>query len=508
MFDISRYYRIWFSANPESFLGMDDQLRFIEFRNHNPEANIAFIYSSHCLSKNSQNNLDKFCNTFNIIPVDFDAIVKDLENVYDLKMYALAKEEIAKALSKTGGNLAAAADCARLIGKIIEKYGIYSDHDVGIHLSKLQTEFLSLQGPLLFSAEEFPTTNNSVILTNSDFLALSVNQQDPSRLSDTSLKAVRNLQETIIQHYESPFCWEIISPSLKIKQLVKYPELEALLQDFHSRYESPNIFDFRIYLSQLPDQPALKQQDESLKIFLTKLSVINISGPGTYPYLFKHLLPKGCTHFPATIPLQDVLWAPFMQTYRCSDIAFYTQIENLVTHHNTLKQAMINRLSGITKPLADHSWLETGKLAKQNHETKMLEAATLVQDAWRRQLFWKKHCVDASLFMDIKKICKHELILEPVIKKNYEVALRRACAGLKLSVVKILLEYKDKKALEININKPSDTEQKTALDWVTTAKTRNNQALAQQKLIIELLIKAGALTFDELESSSLITQPK
>lgn len=229
LFDLSKYYKIWFSKNLDIFLGAENELRFIRMRANNPEATLHFIFSSNCLSGEAIDKLYKFCKENNIVPIEFESIEKGLIHQQDRALYSFAKDEIQRAVEGAGGNLAAAADCTRVIVPVIENYGIYSDLDVESSLSKLGAQFVSLRGPLLFIAEMMQASTQNMSLTcNSDFLAFSLNNKDPECLSSEALCAVRNLQEEIIQNYAQPLSWEKLSPSAQIKDLNKYPELEEV----------------------------------------------------------------------------------------------------------------------------------------------------------------------------------------------------------------------------------------------------------------------------------------
>ena len=140
-FDITKYFKIWFSKNPANFLGIENELRFIQMRESNPTATLTFVYSSTCLNAEALNKLKDFCKRHKITPVDFDTdVVTLLTHDSDKAMYTLAQEEIKRTLNNSGGNLAAAADCVRLIAPIIEKFGIYADFDLACNLSNLKVQ--------------------------------------------------------------------------------------------------------------------------------------------------------------------------------------------------------------------------------------------------------------------------------------------------------------------------------------------------------------------------------
>ncbi|MBA3536684.1 MAG: hypothetical protein H0T84_08765 [Tatlockia sp.] len=511
LFDLSKYYKIWFSDKPEDFLGIENELAFIRMRKDNPNAKLFFIYSSICLSPDALDKLKLFCKNYNIRPFDFDSIEEqDLVHDYDKKLYSFAKKEIAHRLNQTGGSMASAADCLRLIVPNIVKHGIYSDFDLEIKLSQLNADMVSLRAPLLFPADMLSLTSSMTLMSsNSDFLAFSVCSEHNPSLSIEALIAVRNLQEIIIQNYEGTFSWEKISPKLKVEEFIKYPKLKDLLDQFHINYpENPTIFYFRTYLASLPDLQAEKGQPEPIKTFLMKLSVINISGPGIYCSLYKDLFPKGYSHIPVPVPSNDSNWLPFLKKYELSNLGYYGVIDQLVEHKNSAHGAMSTKLSGKKEALSDQSWMEAGKLAKQNREEKIQNSAIVVQGALRRQLFWNKNCAKESLFINLNKIAADKLILLPVRDENYALALRRASAGLKLPIVRMILEYREKKGIKIDINATSESSDKTALDWVLSAKSSRKTDIEAQKQIVNLLKKAGALTAEEKESSNLFLSKK
>jgi hypothetical protein len=261
-------------------------------------------------------------------------------------------------------------------------------------------------------------------------------------------------------------------------------------------------------LASLPDLPVEEGQPEPIKTFLMKLSVVNISGPGTYCSLYKDLFPKEYSHITVPVPSNDSRWLPFLKKYELSNLGYYGVIDQLVEHKNSVHGSMISKLSGKKEALSDQSWMDAGKLAKQNREEKIQNAAIVVQGALRRQLFWNKNCAQESLFINLNKIGADKLILLPIRDENYALALRRASAGLKLPIVKMLLEYREKKGIKIDINATSETSDKTALDWVLSAKLPKKTDIDAQKQIVNLLKKAGALTAEEIESSNLFLSKK
>ena len=149
LFNISNQYKIWFSANRDLFLPMTNQLRLIRMRKNNPNVTIHFVYSERYLSPSALANLNTFCLRYNIVPVELDTIFDGITSNTDKQLASLVYKELELYHSNQGGNLGAASDYARLIQKLIEHCGIYSDFDVHSSLEKLFTS--KLQKHLVFS---------------------------------------------------------------------------------------------------------------------------------------------------------------------------------------------------------------------------------------------------------------------------------------------------------------------------------------------------------------------
>lgn len=471
-------------------------------RINNPEAALSFIYSSSCLTKEAIQELNNFCKRYNITPVEFENIEENLENEHDKKMYELAKEEIFRAFENTGGNLAAASDCTRLIIPVIEQYGIYSDFDVESNLTKLGAEIVSLRGPVLFPAEmvEFRTLRLSC---NSDFLAFSISNQDFSCISKDAISMIRNLQSIIIKNYQQPFAWDKISLGKDIKEMNKYPELNGILEKFLRNYpDNPTIFDFRVFLSTLPDTEE-KKGKLSAKNFLMHLSVINFSGPGIYPYLFQHLIPTGVTVIPLEVPHTDPKWLPYLKLYERCELGFYEPINELVQNKNSVSNALT--LLNKQAVICDKSWTEDGARSQIVRDKQLVDSSNVIKNAWKdHRTFWKNNQVDRSLFIEMKKYCQEEWLVLPLREKKYSLALRRACSKLNLPVIKLLLHYKQQRNLNIEVNESSETTNNTALDWALNTAPKSTIAKKDKAEIIQLLKEADAKTYDEVHSKSTL----
>jgi hypothetical protein len=500
-FDLTRHYKIWFSKDPDTFLGIENELRFIRMRKNNPDFILYFIYSSQCLSKLSIEELKTFCRKHKIIPVEFEAIVQDLVEAEDIQLYAIANNEIVQAVDSMAGSMAAASDCTRLLTPVIEKFGIYNDFDVEINLAKLDVEALSLPCPFLLTTE-IVGASKCILSTNSDFLAFSIQDNSYSHLTKESYKAISDLRNVIIHNYNRPFSWQIISPNNSIHDFKAYPNLEKLFEEYHKLYpNNPTIFNFRTYIESLVDLPLIQSQLMSMKTFLFSLSVVNVSGPGVYSALFNQFLPENHTFAPLFIP-QNKEWIPFLQKYNQCGLTDYKQINAHVLSKNKLQTVLQPKKEPKERP-SDLSWTTEGMNAKKERENNIKQAACMIQRNIRRKMFWEQNIhadkfPDESLLIGIRKVCHDEQMLTCIEKKEYSLAFRRACCGLKLPVVRLLLQF-IQRGLEIDLIGRSSNGN-TALDWVLNAKTHNQETLNTKNEMITLLTKAGAL-----QSSKLIT---
>ncbi|MFJ1269087.1 glycosyltransferase family 88 protein [Legionella lytica] len=501
LFDITRYYKIWFSTNPDSYLGVEDQLRFIEMRQNNPNAILSFIYSSTCLSPTAIQELNLFCKQHNITSIEFERLKSEMQQPQDQKLYAYAEAEIQHALEGAGGNMAAASDCTRLLTPVIEKYGIYSDFDVRVSLTQVSADadYLSLRGPVLFTAEYMPVQQSVLLLVNTDCLAFSLNDKIPTQLSAAALGALEKVKTHIIERYTQDFSWDTFSPDIKINQVVNSVDMQAIMDNFHHLHpENPNVFHFRKYLTSLAEVKSNSSSALTPKAYLMKLSVINMSGPALFNYLYENVAPEGA-RIPPLIPIEKK-WLPFLALYERSDIGFYQPIAKLIESNNSYSSAMksMSKQEKIERK-ADHSWLPEGMADKKVREEKIQGATSVLQRACRRYLIWKQ---EHPLLNEVLKVCHDESILNPLRENNFELALRRASFGLKHQVVELLVTHKLNRQIELNINGQSETNPKTALDWAMSAKPKTQTEKETQSTIIKTLKEADALTGAELQAAT------
>lgn len=204
------FFKIWFSTDSNCFLGMTNQQRFIRDRLNNPEATFTLIYSSHCLSKESVDKLNIFCKQHDIQAFDFDMHLDPmLSNTQDIQLYHYAKSEIANSIQDTGGNMAAAADCTRVIVPVLAKFGIYSDFDVSVNISMISREF-KVKSPVLLNVNVSEESEHNFRLctypaaVNNNVLIASYDLNDPTQLSAEATHLIRKVQLKILKGYSHP----------------------------------------------------------------------------------------------------------------------------------------------------------------------------------------------------------------------------------------------------------------------------------------------------------------
>lgn len=197
LLNTNKHYKIWFSDAPETFLDMENQLRFIRAREKNPDVHFGFVYSSALLSAKAVDALKKFCTQQCITAIDFDVeLPKLLQHDLDKKIYDLAKKE----MHHPGGCLAAASDCVRTLIPVIELLGLYSDFDVGIAFATVPKQ-VPINYPVILPVDY----KESAPSINMDFMAAAHLEQDPQKLHPEAITCIQNIQRNIIKRYANPF---------------------------------------------------------------------------------------------------------------------------------------------------------------------------------------------------------------------------------------------------------------------------------------------------------------
>lgn len=389
-FDITRYYCIWFSSQPDVFLDIENQLRLIRWRIKNPRATLSLLYSSECLNESSKEQAKKFCTKHKIALFDFDEdLYPFLEDKLDKKVFEIANSELKQARGKKHGNLAAASDCARILVPVIKKLGIYSELDISCQLSTLNAEVLELRAPVLLNSEVILDSSFAILSPNSDFLAFSFNPDNPTELSAEALLAVRFVQQALIKKYSSPFTMKTLFGDAKqeMKPAIRW-RLDNFFKTEKAMSNKANIFDFRCYPSTLPSDTL---EEKTVKFYLSSLSVVGISGPSLYTQLYKQLFPPKFSKLTIfLIPLAEA-WYPYLGLYMKSSLGYYDQIAELKlveTRNRILAVLEYSETLGSGEQPAgtsDLSWLEEGQRMKEKRNKKIEMAAHTFQNFWRRK---------------------------------------------------------------------------------------------------------------------------
>ena len=496
LFDISRHYKIWFSVDPDTCLGLENELNLIRFRHNNPEFPLSLIYSVDCLSPSAIGTLEQFCLDHQIALIQFEDLEACLQEPSDKELFAIAQAEIAHAkhFSDQGGNMASAADTTRLMRYVIETYGNYSEFDGEIHLSQLNTKYVELKGPVLFPTEIIDLGTHYQVMSNSDFLAFSLDKS-MRRLSAEAWQGLKHCQLEIIEHYKGNFVFEKFSHGQVPDDFSeKYPELREVLAAFYTTNPSPRtVFDFRKYLSTLLASTLDAQRSERFASYFMRLSVVAMSGPTNTLLFFKHLFPAGQAHIPIFISKKDLKrWQPFISAFMASGIGFYNPIYTAIKSNNSVQASLQAALTAEPTLLCHQAWTKTGRCAKLAREQTLYNHAEMVLGFWQRHSVGKENVIHKHLFTHIKRIGTAETILTAVAERSYSLALRKACFGLQLPVVKLLLQTS---GISLEINELTSKNQ-TALDLARSAKG-NQEDKAQ---IVALIRTAGGKTAQELES--------
>ncbi len=496
LYSLEKYYRIWFSDKPEVFLGTENELRFIRMREANPAAQLYFIYSGRCLSAAAFARMNDFCQTHRITPINFDDQVRGLlTDPLDIKMYELAEAEITACIKPDEkyhhGNLAAAADCTRLLVPVIENYGIYSDYDVTLHLSDLKQTLFEIKAPLLLNAEvKFFEGGMALPHINSDFIAFAVDRYNQSKICKEALIAVRQIQDEIISNYTKPVTFTTFCRDQSVLNKLNIPGAKQAFAMFSKLYQQdPSVFNFRKFASTVTIPGLSQLENKLLQVYLYKGSVISVSGPGVYTAMYKQLLPKGHDYCPVMIPSQKNEWHNYFGMYRKSSLGEYDALYDCVDTTNTLTAS--NKTVNVkTGDLCDSSWTSEGVAAKAKREEKMVRAATCISRLWRNGM-----SIHAKLLSKAKS-CASPQYLQDLRDKKYSLVLRKASNDLNLDLIKLLLELKGR-GVGFDINGLSSSKPYTALDWAENAVTKHPKI---KKEVIKSLKDAGAKSAVEIDS--------
>lgn len=498
LYDLTRFYKIWFSQDPDVFLGVENELRFIRTRQNNPQAILHLVYSSKCLTEKAISELKSFCTKYSIIPLAFEDFESKLTDNHDKTVFKQAVAELEHFKKNTGGNVAAASDNARTLLPIIEECGIYSDFDVDFNFSKHEP-FKETNGAILIPLEVRANTQNKIVslISNSDFLAYSIKSKtDNKNLSADAIIALRSIQKKLIDNYATPLTSEKLGLKLKFRstqfaiyQEDMYPEIPNIIKSFFNKYtDKPSIFDFRTFIASLPDEPITELRGRTVKNYLLGNSVICISGPNTIMNAFLPILPVGTTKVPVEIASSNTELMNCLPTFMYCSKSAYSTIKACIYGNNSREGILKTKQKDKSVLINDESWTDEGKAEKLAREAKMKKSAVIIARSWKT--FWNS---PDMIYRHCQSLCNLNALLNPIKEKNYGLAFRRACAGLELPLVTSLLKFKKLKGIDLDINACSNNK-KTALDWAKEAKTPDNKIKAVQKELIKILEENGALT--------------
>jgi|GEM_PF-5481147 hypothetical protein len=413
--DTTKHYKIWFSANPDRFLYMEDQLRLIRMRKRNPGITLGLLYSSVCLSTQSQEKLKIFCEKHVIDAVDFDQDVPCLLETAafeDIALYWIAKCE----MRNPAGNLGAASDCARLIMPIIEKLGIYSDFDVDVDFSKknqVQT-IQAVKAPIILPAK---VTERGEPYINIDFLAFTHDREDKNKLSPTAVSDLRCLQQKVLWCYRNPKL-AFVNPPLPGKDIDirLHPFSRMVINSFFASNPDASLFAFRKFAQKqkyfiFPVRKngeyylyKISENDSStLKASLLHRSVINFSGSNNYFSLYKDCIPDNGFQASSSEHSQAMEMEP-IETWRA--LVNATKNSSLeendldtsvhITHSCSIHNKTAAETIGVER---DAAWTVRGQERKAERDSMIFSTAYKIFNFWRQK---RKISPEPSTNMEIK----------------------------------------------------------------------------------------------------------
>jgi Glycosyltransferase family 88/IQ calmodulin-binding motif len=354
-FDFSKLYRIWFSANPHQFLGLENMKRLERMRKDNPQQEITLVYYARGLTDKAKTELTSFCKKQRIKALDFDDIKSWLIHKNDKTLYAIARKEIEKSISKQGGNLAAASDCTRIILPVIEKLGTYTDFDVECFFHKLPSTKLCTDAPIILNGNLVTNNNRSLFYANTDFLAFASHQIFSARLAPEAATEIRQIQSAIIDNYQDKFSENIFATLDILSDAQK-----NIISQFQQQHNQQDIFSFRQFI--LKGMNEFKHDKIMLNNYeyLYQIFVIRMSGPDNYIHLYS---------LTSDDPLNEVKKSCLTNQPILSSCVIAQNDDDTLQHEDDFYQH------------ADISWAPSGAAAKSKRETEM--AAIIIQSFFR-----------------------------------------------------------------------------------------------------------------------------
>ncbi len=284
--DLKQFFWIWFSKDPENYLGIENALRLIRIRHLHPDAKLTLVYSSQSLNDVALKELQAFSERHKIILIDFDNDLPPLlTNEQDKALYETAKQEIAHARNNKGGNMAAASDCVRNLIPVLKKCSNYADCDVKFNFSKKRSQ-LKVKAPITLTvAIENDVLNISMPSFNNDFMLVARSPRDPENISTEAIERLRFVQKEMLSRYanvgEALFRHPIKGfPS----DLNVYPDYAAVIRRYFQQNPQSDIFALRQFIQKIdivqyfeamPEEPRtlILQQEQIGKLTSDQLKI-------------------------------------------------------------------------------------------------------------------------------------------------------------------------------------------------------------------------------------------
>lgn len=367
--DLSRIGFIWFSDNPDEFMPSLNKFRLIQNRIRNPNAKFYLVYSSQCLSPQAHQALEEFSKQIDITLIDFDThLFQAQKTPVDNDIYHIASSEIFHTRKNSGGSLASASDCVRLLEPLLEICANYIDLDIDFDLSNMP-KLLPVKAPIIFPSRTIQIEQIKVPSITNSFMGVSVIADDISQIHPKAKEKLNSVKAKIVENYQYPsadiFLTEFAGfPSI----LGSNPFVARLVRKLFEK--KCDIFQYRQLISAIPD--------ENLRQQLYKESVMKSSGPFTWYHLYDETvkLLQASSEFKEFIPvlLEELL----------------TELENASELHNGLQDCFLQNnnpeqnVQGQFK--SDVSWTPYGK-EKLHVKSKIIdEGAIVLQSACRKLL--------------------------------------------------------------------------------------------------------------------------
>jgi len=177
--DRLRFVKIWLSKDPDIFLPLVNQVRFIHCVEKNPLATFYFVFDSYLLSVGAKKSLIMFCKKYNVSPIDVRAdIIAACKAENEIRLIEIYHDEVSNL--NDYGCVAAASDILRWLSPVFS-LGIYTDFDVEIDtkLVKPGENIIRIPSPFLIPitlkrTDGFFTSRLNVFFCN-DVIAVSIN---------------------------------------------------------------------------------------------------------------------------------------------------------------------------------------------------------------------------------------------------------------------------------------------------------------------------------------------